>query len=72
MKNKDYNPYTDKFAKDWSDPDAERKKRGETTALSYEAISMYLASAIRPCCSITSTRASTCRCGTTRIAAAVG
>ena len=46
VKNKDYNPYTDKFAKDWSDPDAERKKRGETTALSYEAISMYLASAI--------------------------
>ena len=30
VKNKDYNPYTDKFAKDWSDPDAERKKRGET------------------------------------------
>ena len=46
VKNKDYNPYTDKFAKDRSDPDAERKKRGETTALSYEAISMYLASAI--------------------------
>ena len=46
VKNKDYNPYTDKFARDWSDPDAERKKRGETTALSYEAISMYLASAI--------------------------
>ena len=24
VKNKDYNPYTDKFARDWSDPDAER------------------------------------------------
>ena len=46
VKNKDYNPYTDKFAKDWADPDAERKKRGETTALSYEVISMYLASGI--------------------------